>query len=144
MTRYWLGVVSRDHVRHAVDGGFCQANHGKEAPMKLLSKGDGILYYSPREAMGNGAPVKAFTAVGRIVDDAPYQIVLSERFKPFRRKTDYFDAKDAPIAPLLDTLSFSRGGKNWGLVLRRGFFAIEKADYEAVAEAAGVAGRLKP
>ena len=43
----------------------------QEAPMKLLSKGDGILYYSPREAMGNGAPVKAFTAIGRIADDAP-------------------------------------------------------------------------
>jgi hypothetical protein len=32
MTRYWVGVVSRDHVRRAIDGGFCQANHGEEAP----------------------------------------------------------------------------------------------------------------
>ena len=143
MSRYWLGVISRDHVRRAVEGGFCQANHGKEAPMKLLSKGDGILYYSPREAMGNGAPVKAFTAIGRIADDAPYQVVLSDSFKPFRRRADYFDAKDAPIAPLLERLSFSRGGKNWGLILRRGFFGIEQADYEAVAEAAGIGGRLK-
>ena len=143
MTRYWVGVASRDHVRRAVDGGFCQANHGREAPMKLLSKGDGILYYSPREAMENGAPVKAFTAIGRIADDAPYQVAQSERFKPFRRKVDYLDAKDVQIAPLLDTLSFSRGGKNWGLALRRGFFPIEQADYEAVAEAAGVDGRLK-
>jgi hypothetical protein len=143
MTRYWVGVVSRDHVRRAVDGGFCQANHGEEAPMKRLSMGDGILYYSPREAMRDGAPVRAFTAIGRVDDDAPYQVVRSEQFKPFRRKVKYFDAEDAPIAPLLDRLSFSRDGKNWGLVLRRGFFAIDQADYEAVAEAMGVAGKLK-
>lgn len=112
--------------------------------MKRLCKGDGILYYSPRERMGDGAPVKAFTAIGRVADEAPYQAAQSERFRPFRRKVNYFDATDAPIAPLLDTLSFSRGRKNWGVVLRRGFFEIEPADFEAAAEAMGVPGRLEP
>jgi len=111
--------------------------------MKRLSKGDGILYYSPRQRINEGAPIKAFTAIGRVADEAPYQIMQSEQFKPFRRKVKYFDATDAPIAPLLDTLSFSRGRKNWGIVLRRGFFEIEPADFEAVAEAMGAADGLK-
>lgn len=144
MIRYWLGVVSRDHVRRAIGGGFCQANHGQEAPMKRLSKGDGVLYYSPRETMLGGAPIKAFVAIGRVADEAPYQVAQSEEFRPFRRQVTYFDATDAPIAPLLNALSFTRGGRNWGRVLRRGFFEIEPADYEAIAEAMGVSDDLKP
>lgn len=135
MTRYWIGVASRDHVRNAVGGGFCQLNHGKEASLKRIACGDFILYYSPREGMSAGAAVKAFTAIGRIVDHEPYQAVQSERFKPFRRKVDYFKAKDAAIHPLLETLSFSRDDHTWGQVLRRGFFEIEKADYDAIADA---------
>ena len=135
MTRYWVGVASRDHVRAAVDGGFCQLNHGKEVPLKRIARGDRILYYSPREAINAGKPIKAFTAIGKIIDDEPYQAVQSERFKPFRRKVDYFSAQEAEIHPLLDTLSFSRGGRAWGQVLRRGFFEIEKDDHDLIAEA---------
>jgi hypothetical protein len=29
MTSYWIGVASRDHVRSAVAGEFCQLCHGK-------------------------------------------------------------------------------------------------------------------
>ena len=137
--RYWIGVVSRDHVDRAVDGGFCQMNHGKEAPLKRITKGDYILYYSSREQMSAGAPVKAFTAIGKVTDAVPYQAMQSAKFKPFRRKVRYFKAKDAAIAPLLESLSFSRGRKNWGLILRRGCFEIDKADYEVIAEAMGVA-----
>lgn len=138
MARYWVGVASRDHVRKAVEGGFCQANHGKEAPLKRIGRGDRILYYSPREEMKAGKPIKAFTAIGEIVDDAAFQAVQSESFKPFRRKVDYLEAQDAEIHPLLDRLSFSRGNRAWGQVLRRGFFEIEEGDYDAVAEAMGV------
>ena len=141
MTRYWVGVASRDHVRTAVDGGFCQLNHGKAAPLERIARGDRILYYSPLEAITAGKPIKAFTAIGKIIDDEPYQAVQSERFKPFRRKVDYFRAKDAAIHPLLDSLSFSRGGQAWGQALRRGFFEIEKDDYEVIAEAMTVKDR---
>lgn len=135
MTRYWVGVASRDHVHAAVEGGFCQLNHGKEVPLKRIARGDRILYYSPREAIKAGKPIKAFTAIGKIIDDEPYQAVQSERFKPFRRRVDYFSAREAEIHPLLDTLSFSRGGRAWGQVLRRGFFEIEKDDHDLIAEA---------
>lgn len=141
MARYWVGVASRDHVRKAVEGGFCQLNHGKEAQLKRIERGDRIIYYSPREAMKAGKPIKAFTAIGKIIDDEPFQAVQSELFKPFRRAVDYFDAEDAVIHPLLERLSFSRDGKAWGQVLRRGFFEIEKGDYDVIAEAMTVMDR---
>ena len=140
MTRYWVGVASRDHVRAAVGGGFCQFAHGKAAPLERIARGDRILYYSPREAMQAGKPVKAFTAIGKIIDDEPYQAVQSERFRPFRRQVDYCKAKDAEIHPLLDTLFFSHGGRAWGQVLRRGFFEIEKDDYDVIAAAMALDG----
>ena len=141
MTRYWVGVASRDHVRAAVDGGFCQLNHGKKAPLERIARGDWILYYSPHEAMKAGKPIKSFTAIGKIIDDEPYQAVQSERFKPFRRQVDYVAANDAAIHPLLGTLSFSRDGQAWGQVLRRGFFEVEKDDYDVIADAMAVEGR---
>lgn len=45
------------------------------------------------------------------------------------------------IHPLLETLSFSRDGKAWGQVLRRGLFEIEKGDYDVIAEAMTVTDR---
>jgi len=32
--RYWIVVVSKDHIARGVAGGFMQANHGKEGPLK--------------------------------------------------------------------------------------------------------------
>lgn len=138
MTRYWLGVASRDHVRAAVEGGFFQSNHGKEAPLKRMARGDRVLFYSPREAIRSGAPVQAFTAIGEVVDDAPHQAVQSAMFEPFRRHVRYEHVRDAAIRPLLDKLSFSRGRSNWGQVLRRGLFEIETEDHSVIAAAMGV------
>ena len=138
MARYWVAVVSRDHVRKAVEDGFFQSNHGKEAPLKRIARGDRVLFYSPREKMNSGEPIQAFTAIGEVIDDTPYQAVQSDAFKPFRRRVRYEDANDASIRPLLETLSFSRGKNNWGQVLRRGLFEIEAKDYTAIAAAMGV------
>ena len=70
MRSYWVGVASREHVLAAVSGGFCQLNHGKQAPLKRMQPGDRLLYYSPREEMRRGEPVQAFTAIGEILDRA--------------------------------------------------------------------------
>jgi hypothetical protein len=132
---YWVGVASREHVLAAVRGGFAQLNHGREAPIRRLKPGDRILYYSPREGMREGASVQAFTAIGEILEGEPRQVVQSEAFHPFRRDVRYFDAQEAPIAPLLASLSFSRGVAAWGQVLRRGTFLINCDDYQLIAAA---------
>lgn len=47
MTAYWIGVASAEHVRRGRAEGFMQLGHGKEAPLRRLRPGDGIVYYSP-------------------------------------------------------------------------------------------------
>lgn len=135
MTRYWIGVVSRDHVLASVAGAFCQFNHGKRAPVEELSRGDKVVFYSPRSSLREGKPVQAFTASGEITDETPYQAEQNKDFKPFRRHTTYAQASDAPIQPLLSQLSFTRDQPNWGMILRRGFFEITAEDYSFISDA---------
>ncbi len=141
-TRYWIGVASREHVLRGVAGGFCQLNHGKAGPIRRLSPGDWIAYYSPREFMSEGEPVQAFTAIGKIADGEPYVGEMGGGMEATRRNVDFLKARDAPIRPLLDTLSFTRGRASWGYAFRRGSFAIDGADFRLIAAAMGVGEKV--
>ncbi len=136
--RYWIGVASRDHVTRGVAGGFCQLSHGKSAPVKRLSPGDWIAYYSPRAEMRAGDPVQAFTAIGRIKPGEAYAGDMGGGFHPIRRDVDWCKAREAPIRPLLDRLSFTAGKTSWGVAFRRGSFAVSAEDFAVIAEAMGV------
>lgn len=37
---YWIVIVSKDHIKRGVEGGFMQANHGKQGPLKRMAVGD--------------------------------------------------------------------------------------------------------
>lgn len=137
-TRYWIGVASRDHVMKGVAGGFCQLSHGKAEPVKRLSPGDWIAYYSPRTEMRGGDAVQAFTAIGRIKDGGPYAGDMGGGFHPIRRDVDFLACTEAPIRPLLDQLDFTRGHRSWGMAFRRGSFAVGAADFLTIAAAMGV------
>ena len=52
----WLGVVSAEHVRRAVDLGIAQIGHGKRAGLVRMKAGDVLVYYSPVESMGDRDP----------------------------------------------------------------------------------------
>lgn len=132
--RFWIGVASLDHVNIGKKGGFCQLGHGKMVPVKRLRKGDGIIYYSPREQFRGGAPVQAFTAVGQIIDTQPYQVEQQPGFMPMRRNVNYCHSRDVPIRPILDSLSFLPESRNWGIVFRRGSFSIPRADFMLIAK----------
>ena len=69
MTRFWIGVVSKEHVLRGVEGGFCQVCHGKKAPLNRMKKGDYLLYYSPKYQLNGQEKLQAFTAIGKILDD---------------------------------------------------------------------------
>lgn len=135
MTRYWIGVASREHVQKAVAGGFCQFSHGSAAAVKRLQSGDGIVYYSPRSQMRSGDPVQAFTAIGTVCAGDPKQTSDGGSFRPTRRKVDCARAKEVPIKPLLGQLSFTRERAHWGQAFRRGLFSIEPADFALIAKA---------
>lgn len=140
MTRYWIGVAARDRVKAAEAGGFCQFCHGRQAPARRLCEGDGLVYYSARETMSAGAAVRAFTAIGRVKAGDAYRAAHSDGFTPWRRQVAYWPATDAPVAPLLDRLSFSAHGANRGLQLRKGLFEITADDFRAIMAAMGVSG----
>ena len=98
---YWIGVVSRDHVELGTAGEYVQLNHGKAGPLERMAAGDGFCFYSPRIAHPDGAPLQAFTAIGRIRSGAVYQAASGD-LRPFRLDADYLPATTAPIRPLID------------------------------------------
>ncbi len=142
MRRYWIGVASADHARAGAAQGFAQLGHGKHAPVKRLSQGDGIVYYAPKSSLTEGVSVQAFVSIGAVTSEA-YRASQPPDFMPWRRDVDYFDAREAPIRPLLDSLSLSRGGKNWGMVMRRGLVEITEEDFLAIAAAMGVEEKVR-
>jgi hypothetical protein len=134
-TRYWLNVVSREHVMRGVTGGFTQADHGKPTRLKRMAKGDRIVFYSPRTEFEGGEPLQAFTAIGEVVDDVPYQVEMSADFHPWRRNVRFEPCREAAVRPLIETLAFITNKQSWGFVFRRGFFEIAESDFRAIAAA---------
>lgn len=134
----WIAVASREHVQAAVVGGFCQLNHGRLAPLQRLHPGETILYYAPRDQMRAGHVVQAFVAIGRILPGEPWQADAPNDFAPYRRAVHYHECREAPIRPLLQTLSFTRDRASWGQMFRRGTFRVEADDVRAIAAAMGV------
>jgi hypothetical protein len=125
-------------VQGAVQGGFCQLGHGKEALVRPLKVGDLIVFYSPRELMGSGAVLQAFTAAGCILDEVPYIAGQSACFHPYRRRVNFFKSRQAPVRPLLQELTFTQGDENWGLAFRRGAFQIPEDDFKRIAKAMAI------
>jgi hypothetical protein len=121
--RYWINTVSRDHVQTGVQGGFTQADHGKQSRLKRLGRGDRIVFYSPRTE-------RKFTAIGEVTDESPYEAETG-----WRRSMRFFPAEDAPIQPLIEQLEFITNKKSWGFPFRRGLFEIGEADFTAIARA---------
>lgn len=139
MTKYWLGVVQRSHVLKGVELGIAQTNHGKKTGLDRLTPADGFVYYSPKTDYPAGAPLKEFTAIGRVAEGEPWQADDGD-FHPWRRKVHWNrSATSAPIAPLLDHLDLTRGNSNWGFALRRGLLEVTAHDFDLIADAMGAA-----
>ena len=130
--KYWVNTFSRDHVERGVAGGFTQANHGKNTVLKRLSKGDWIVFYSPKTSYGGGEPLQAFTAIGQVADDELYQVEMAPGFVPWRRNVQFKPYKETPIKALIDQLSFIQDKTHWGYRFRFGLFEISQADFELI------------
>lgn len=87
--KYWINVVSRDHLQRGIAGGFMQANHGKNTGLKRLKTGDYVLFYSPKTSYQGGEPLQAFTALAQVADDELYQVEMVPGFVPWRRNVTY-------------------------------------------------------
>ena len=133
--QYWIGVISRSHVQIGVKGGFMQLNHGKRAPLARLKAGDGVVFYSPRESYPDGAPLQAFTAIGRIRTGEVYQAEMAPDFKPFRLDVEWLKADEAPIRPMIEHLSFIKDKTHWGAAFRYGNLKVPAEDFARIARA---------
>ena len=135
-TNHYAIVASLNHAQIAIDGGFAQANHGKLPPMKRLRRGDGVLFYSPKLKYQTLEPCQKFTAIGRVLDEEPFQVEQMEGFEPWRRKVRWEEGvKQVEIKPMLEQLHFVRDKLRWGMSVRRGFFGIAKDDFERIERA---------
>jgi predicted RNA-binding protein len=132
--RYWIGVASQDHVARGVSGGFCQLCHGKAQSLKRMTKGDWIIYYSPKEIFGRDEICQQFTAIGRVIGDAVYQYEMTKDFVPYRRDIEFLPALPVNIRPLINQLNFIQNKSRWGYIFRFGHIEISKADFELIAE----------
>ena len=130
MMRYWLGVVSKEHVNLGLKAGIAQVCHGKKTPLSKMKQGDGLI--SPKISMDRLEKCQSFTAIGKIKTGEIYQVKMTEDFHPFRMDVEYFPSQEVPIACLLEKLEFTQK-KNWGMQLRRGLFEISSYDYYVIA-----------
>ncbi len=134
---YWIGVVSRAHVQLGVKGGFMQLNHGKKAPLQKFRAGDGLIMYSPRTSFPDGEPLQAFTAIGSIASGEIYQVEMSPDFKPFRIDVKFLKCREAPIKPMIESLSFIKSKTHWGAAFRFGQVKVPAEDFVLIAMAMG-------
>ena len=139
---FWIGVVSRRHARLGVEGGFIQLNHGKKAPLRGLRGGDGIVVYSPRTAYPDGEVLQSFTAIGVVRNGEVYQVKMTKDFEPYRVDVNFVDAKEAPIKPLIEGLSFIKNKTRWGAAFRFGHLGIPAEDFILIAKAMGVESKF--
>ena len=136
--KYWVNTVTKNHIMIGVEGGFTQADHGKDTRLKKLNLGDYIVFYSPRSEIREGEILQSFTAIGRIVDKIPYRVKMKPGFEPWRRKVNFINCRETSIRDLINSLNFIHNKKNWGLPFRHGLFEIGRADMEIIAKAMGV------
>jgi len=131
----WIAVASAEHVAIGRAGGFMQVGHGKGAPLKRLHAGERIAYYSPVRVFGGKDACQAFTAIGTVRDERVYQGRMADGFEPFRKDVEWLAADEAPIRPLLESLSFTQGKPNWGYAFRVGLLKVTADDMALIAKA---------
>jgi len=130
--RYWIVVVSKDHIARGVTGSFMQANHGKEGPLKRMAVNDWVIFYSPKQTFAGNEPLQAFTAIGQVADEKIYQHKMTDDFIPYRRNINYHKSRETPIAPLINGLNFITNKTSWGYQFRFGFFEIPESDFKLI------------
>ncbi|MBS1524113.1 MAG: EVE domain-containing protein [Bacteroidetes bacterium] len=132
--RYWITVVSKDHIKRGVAGGFMQANHGKPGSLKKLHVNDWVIFYSPKVTYQGDEKLQAFTAIGQVTGKEVYQHQMSEDFIPWRRDMKFYPCRETPFIPLIPLMDFIRDKKSWGYHFRFGFFEINKHDFDLIRE----------
>lgn len=105
-----------------LQSGFVMANHGKRAPLARMSRGDGILIYSPTTTYPAGQALRAITFIGEVTGDEPEpsDVIAGG----FRMPATLHEVKPLPLAQVKEYLPVSR--------LRFGFFELDAGNAAAI------------
>ncbi|MBW8721875.1 MAG: EVE domain-containing protein [Polaromonas sp.] len=134
----WIAVASAEHARRGCAeplNGYMQVCHGKCAPLKRMSPGDLVTYYSPTLRMGGGDRLQRFVSLGIVQPGEPYAFDMGGGFTPFRRDVAYVAAEEASIQTLLEQFDFVEDPQRWGYKFRFGLFDISDHDMRLIARA---------
>jgi hypothetical protein len=131
--KYWINVISKDHVLAGIAGGFTQAHGDKAAHLQLLQQGDLLFFYSPGTLFRHGEILQAFTAVARVTDAGAYEVKGTANVVGWRRKVAALPSEEAPAAALVPELAFITDKANWAATFRRSLFEISEADARRIA-----------
>jgi hypothetical protein len=135
----WIAVASAEHARRGCGGegdtGYIQVCHGKLAPLRRVQPGDRVAYYAPMIEFGGKTKCRAFVSIGVVQPGEPYGFDMGGGFVPYRRDVCYLKAREAPIAPLLDSLAFIENRQRWGYKFRFGLFDIPDHDMRLISAA---------
>lgn len=132
---YWIAAIAQQEALAGVAGGYAEVAYGKAGPLERMRAGDGFAVYSPRTTWPDGAPLQAFTVIGRVCTGVVYRAGGGAGPGPFRITVEYFPAAPAPIRPLIDALSFIRNKAHWGAAFRFGFIKVPPEDFALLAAA---------
>lgn len=110
-----------------------QVGHGKLAPLKRMSAGDRVAYYSPTVIYGAKDAFQSFVSIGIVQPGEPYAFDMGGGFVPYRRDVKYVKAKEASILPLLDDFDFVEDRQRWGYKFRFGLFEVNDHDMRLIA-----------
>ncbi|MFJ8109209.1 EVE domain-containing protein [Streptomyces sp. NPDC096132] len=133
----WLGIVSGEHARHAVNQAMIQINHGKRHNLARMHRGDGFVFYSPTQRRGGATPLRAFTALGVIADDEPYQAdeVMNMGshgiLRPWRRRVDFLSVRPLDLRDVTYQLRLTQD-RHWGYRLRLGCIPLAVEDFQVL------------
>lgn len=130
---YFVACVSKDHVVAGVLGEYLQSKDA--APLKRMDRGDLVVFYSEGTLFRAGERLQAFTAIGRVADGAPHQVTVTPVFKPWRCRMEFIGAEEAPIAPIVEQLSFVSDKTTLAMPAKRGLFEVSVDDFMIVANA---------
>lgn len=98
--KFWIVTASADHAENGQSLGIVQTCHGKSMPLRRMATADGVVIYSPRTKLRDGEILMAFTAIGRVTGDSPYQHEMAEGFVAWRRGVQWQPAAQCyPSAP---------------------------------------------
>jgi hypothetical protein len=131
---YWAVTASADHALRGKAEGIVQANHGKDAPLRRMRPGDGVVIYSPRATFPDGPTLQAFTLIGRIAEGEPWQHDAGGSLM-WRRRVHWQESRIALIRPLLEDLQITRGLTSWGMAFRYGLTKLARSDFARIARA---------